>query len=195
MHFRFVTSSPLCVYYYHLTRTPGDAPVRSLIVIVKSITITLQQPPSFLLAKSTLWFFEKGFAPFFFSLDLVAEREENLGEREREREKFRRFLFERIFAPFVLLCCLLEVDKRDPIVEREKKRIFKDQVNRPKGNCVTQEAANLLQRERKCFVSPCHTLFVRTAGRGTTTGPPSFLNGCARSAWTFLASKRVHARV
>lgn len=30
-------------------------------------------------------------------------------------------------------------------------------------------------------MSPCHTLFVRTAGRGTTTGPPSFLNGCARS--------------
>lgn len=194
MHFRFVTSSPLCVYYYHLTRTPGDAPVRSLIVIVKSITITLQQPPSFLLAKSTLWFFEKGFAPFFF-LSISLPSEKRIWKKEREREKFRRFLFERIFAPFVLLCCLLEVDKRDPIVEREKKRIFKDQVNRPKGNCVTQEAANLLQRERKCFVSPCHTLFVRTAGRGTTTGPPSFLNGCARSAWTFLASKRVHARV
>lgn len=111
MHFRFVTSSPLCVYYYHLTRTPGDAPVRSLIVIVKSITITLQQPPSFLLAKPTLCFFEKGFASFFFFFRSRCRARKEFA-RKREREKFRRFLFERIFASFVLLCCLLEVDKK-----------------------------------------------------------------------------------
>lgn len=38
-------------------------------------------------------------------------------------------------------------------------------------------------------MSPCHTFFVRTARRGTT-GPPSFLNGCARSAGLGLSSPR-----
>lgn len=38
-------------------------------------------------------------------------------------------------------------------------------------------------------MSPCHTFFVRTARRGTTE-PPSFLNGCARSAGLGLSSPR-----
>lgn len=65
---------------------------------------------------------------------------------------------------------------------REKKRktvLPSRMVNDSKENCVTQETANLVTREEvSCHRATCHTF-------DSANGPPSFLDGCARSGMDF----------